>query len=123
MEQGDSLAGQLRDSINSILDTNLAGPAALLASFCEVQRELDAAGGAGGHLVGWLAGEHSLQDTEAEIERLLQVCHHCFLVKHHSSQQETVPVSRVHFLCADRQPSLVTVCCVVQMDAYDALSS
>jgi hypothetical protein len=73
MELDDPLAEQLRSNISAILDANLAGPAALLSSFAEVQQELDAAGGAGGHLVGWLAGDHSLQDTAAEIERLLQV--------------------------------------------------
>jgi hypothetical protein len=73
IELNDPLAEQLRGNICSILDANLAGPAALLSSFAEVQQELDAAGGPGGHLVGWLAGEHSLQETAAENERLLQV--------------------------------------------------
>jgi hypothetical protein len=73
MELDDPLAEQLRSNICVILDANLEGPAALLSSFNEVQQELNAAGGPGGHLVGWLAGEHSLQETEAEIERLLQV--------------------------------------------------
>lgn len=73
MELDDPLAEQLRGNICAILVANLAGPAALLSSFAEVQQELNATGGPGGHLVGWLAGEHSLQETAAEIERLLQV--------------------------------------------------
>uniref|UniRef100_A0A383V949 AAA+ ATPase domain-containing protein n=1 Tax=Tetradesmus obliquus TaxID=3088 RepID=A0A383V949_TETOB len=73
MELDDPLAEQLRGNICAILVANLAGPAALLSSFAEVQQELNATGGPGGHLVGWLAGEHSLQETAAEIERLLQL--------------------------------------------------
>ena len=73
MELQDPVVDPLRQSISDILDSNLAGPAALLEAFNEVQQQLDAAGGSGGHLDAWLAGQHSLQETEAEIERLLQV--------------------------------------------------
>ena len=79
MELDDPAAEELRGSIAAVVDSNLAGPAALLAAFTEVQQELDAAGGAGGHLAAWLSVEHSLQETEAEIERLLQVRHFCML--------------------------------------------
>ncbi|KAF6265404.1 dynein heavy chain 6 [Scenedesmus sp. NREL 46B-D3] len=73
MELDDPLAEQLRANIGDILDANFAGPAALMGDFVEVQQYLIAAGGPGGHLVGWLSGEHSLQETAAEIDRLLQL--------------------------------------------------
>lgn len=73
MELDDPVAEPPRRRVSDILDSNLIGPAALLEAFKEVQEQLDAAGGSGGHLDAWLAGEHSLQETEAEIERLLQV--------------------------------------------------
>jgi hypothetical protein len=35
---------------------------------------MKAAEGDGGHLATWLAGQHSMQETAAEIDRLMQVC-------------------------------------------------
>jgi hypothetical protein len=39
-----------------------------------VQQQLREAEGEDGHLATWLAGQHSMQETAAEIDRLLQVC-------------------------------------------------
>jgi hypothetical protein len=38
-----------------------------------VQQELKAAEGSDGHLVMWLAGQHSMQETAVEIDRLMKV--------------------------------------------------
>lgn len=60
--------------IDCSLSANLAGPTALLDAFAVVQQEMQAAEGDEGHLATWLAGQHSMQDTAAEIDRLMQVC-------------------------------------------------
>lgn len=56
------------------LSTNLAGPTSLLEAFTVVQQQLREAEGDDGHLATWLAGQQSMQETAAEIDRLLQVC-------------------------------------------------
>jgi hypothetical protein len=38
-----------------------------------VQQELKAAEGSEGHLAMWLAGQHSMQETDVEIDRLMKV--------------------------------------------------
>lgn len=73
MELQDPAAEAVRQNISDILDSNLAGPSALLTAFEEVQKALDAASGSPEQLDAWLLGEHSLQEAEAAIESLLQV--------------------------------------------------
>lgn len=81
MELQDPVADAVRSNISYILDSNLAGPSALLAAFTEVQQTLEAAGGTPEQLAVWLNGEHSLQEAEAAIGQLLQVrcCRAAFL--------------------------------------------
>lgn len=55
------------------LSVNLAGPTALLEAFAAVQQELKAAEGSEGHLAMWLVGQHSMQETDVEIDRLMKV--------------------------------------------------
>jgi hypothetical protein len=52
----------------------VAGPTALLEAFATVQQDMKAAEGDDGHLASWLAGQHSMQETAAEINRLMEVC-------------------------------------------------
>lgn len=42
-----------------------------------MQQELKAAEGSEGHLAMWLAGQHSMQETAAEIDQLMQVITTC----------------------------------------------
>jgi hypothetical protein len=73
MELDDPTAVGLRGKIEQLLDAALSGPADLLSSFLATQQELQAFEGQEGHLHAWKDGQHSLQDTAEEIERLLQV--------------------------------------------------
>lgn len=73
MDLHDPAAGVLRSSISAVLDRNLEGPAALMASFKELQQDLNAAGSSSSHLEAWTTDKHSLQETAAEAGRLLQV--------------------------------------------------
>lgn len=73
MAPDDPAAAAARASIAAVLDANLAGPADLLGEFESMRAQLAAADGAGSHLEGWLARERSLEETAAEIDRLLQV--------------------------------------------------
>jgi hypothetical protein len=74
MDAQDPVAATVRERIADILSANLAGPTALLEAFAAVQTDLQAAEGTEGHLASWVAGQHSIQETAAEIDRLMQVC-------------------------------------------------
>jgi hypothetical protein len=73
LDEGEAVVSATRDAIAAILSTNLQGPLALQHAFEAVQQQLDAADGEFGHLQGWIAGGHSMQETAAEIDRLQQV--------------------------------------------------
>ena len=73
MDADDPAAAGVRSHISNILSANMAGPVALLEALAAVQQQLEAAEGADGHLATWLAGQHSIQETAAEIDRLMQV--------------------------------------------------
>lgn len=73
MDPDDPVAASVRARISDILSINLAGPTALMESFALVQQDMQAAEGREGHLATWLEGQHSAQETAAEIDRLLQV--------------------------------------------------
>lgn len=62
-----------QDAITAILQANMAGPRALQDSFATVCQGLIDADGEQGHLATWAAGQHTLQETAAEIQRLQEV--------------------------------------------------
>ena len=67
----EPLAEEMREQLQQLVWRGLAGPAALLEAFAEYQPLLSQS--AADYVAAWEAAGHTREETEQEVERLLQV--------------------------------------------------
>jgi hypothetical protein len=68
----EPLAEEMRQQLKELIWRGLQGPAALLNDFAEYQTLLHQS--AADYVAAWETAGHAREETEQEVERLLQVC-------------------------------------------------